>query len=156
MADDYDEQLIEATRVRRDRLTQALLHGPHRLRRVWTDRVGTHLASAFVAVLACTVCVAVAFVAQLLENDPTVGRSRTVNTVPAQPISSVSPTAARPGPTPSRPATSRPSPTRPPSARPAPRLTRSSPAPRPARSSPAPRPARSSPAPAPTTSRAAP
>ncbi|MGL5818560.1 MAG: hypothetical protein ACRCYR_13415 [Phycicoccus sp.] len=129
MADDYDEQLIEATRVRRDRLTEALLHGPHRLRRVWSDRVGTHLASAFVAVLACTVCVAVAFVAQLLENDPTIGRSRTVNTAPAQSASSAPPSSASLRPTPTRP---------------------------PARSSPAPRPARSSPAPAPTTSRATP
>ncbi|MGL4175724.1 MAG: hypothetical protein ACRCSN_06560, partial [Dermatophilaceae bacterium] len=88
MADDYDEQLIEATRVRRDRLTQALLHGPHRLRRVWSDRVGTHLASAFVAVLACAVCVAVAFVGQLLESDPTLGRNRTASTTPEQPPSS--------------------------------------------------------------------
>lgn len=146
MADDYDEQLIEATRVRRDRLTQALLHGPHRLRRVWSDRVGTHLASAFVAVLACTVCVAVAFVAQLLENDPTIGRSRTVSTAPAQSTRSVQPTATSPSS-----ASSRPTPSRQPSASPA----RSSPAPRPARTSPAPRPARSSPAPGPTTSRAA-
>ncbi|MGL5861523.1 MAG: hypothetical protein ACRCY9_09755 [Phycicoccus sp.] len=115
MADDYDEQLIEATRVRRDRLVQALLHGPHRLRRVWSDRVGTHLASAFVAVLACAVCVAVAFVAQLLETDPALGRSRPVSTVPAQSPPSSSPASARQAPTPSatpskRAATSRPTP----------------------------------------------
>ncbi|MGL5864408.1 MAG: hypothetical protein ACRCYX_00870 [Dermatophilaceae bacterium] len=165
MADDYDEQLIEATRVRRDRLTEALLHGPQRLRRVWSDRVGTHLAGAFVAVLAGAVCVAVAFVAQVLENDPTIGRSRTVNTVPGQSGSSASPSAPSARPTPTRPPSSRPAPrptlTRPPSARPTPTRPPSArppssrpPSARPPSSRPAPRPTRSSPTP--TTTRAAP
>jgi hypothetical protein len=77
MAGDYDEQVIEATAVRRQRLVQALLFGPERLRRVWNDRVGTHLAAAFVAVLACAVCVAVSFVVDLLASDPSLGRRGT-------------------------------------------------------------------------------
>lgn len=91
MADDHDEQLIEATGVRRTRLTEALLHGPDRLRRSWSDRVGTHLAGAFLAVLGCAVCVAVAFVMHLLSGDPAIGRARTGLTGGVPPTSTASP-----------------------------------------------------------------
>lgn len=75
MTYDYDDQLIEATGVRRGRLAQALLFGPARLRRQWTDRVGTHLAGAFLTVLLCAGCVAVSFVIQLFADDPALQRS---------------------------------------------------------------------------------
>lgn len=76
MAYDYDDQLIEATAVRRVRLAHALLYGPDRLQRRWSDRVGTHLAAAFLTVLICAVCVAVSFIVQLFSNDPMMNRPR--------------------------------------------------------------------------------
>lgn len=75
MAYDHDEQLIEATAVRRTRLARALLFGEHRLLRSWTDRVGTHLAAAFLAVLACAGCVAASFIINLFANDDRMGRT---------------------------------------------------------------------------------
>ncbi|MGG5259273.1 hypothetical protein [Phycicoccus avicenniae] len=98
MADNYDEQLIEATGVRRGRLAEALLHGPDRLRRTWDDRVGTHLAGAFLAVLGCAVCVAVAFVVHLLADDPAIGRSRAGLPTPAT-TTPTSPPSVQPTPT---------------------------------------------------------
>lgn len=76
MAYDYDEQLIEAMGARRQRLAQALMYGPDRLLRRWTNRIGTHLASAFTAVLVCAVCIAVSFVSNLLANDPALKRNQ--------------------------------------------------------------------------------
>lgn len=76
MAYDYDDQLIEATAVRRGRLAHALLYGQERLHRRWNDRVGTHLASAFLAVLICAVCVAISFVIRLFSEDPMMNRPR--------------------------------------------------------------------------------
>lgn len=71
----YDDQLIDSVRVRRQRLAHALLHREERLRRQWTDRVGTFLAGAFLAVLACAACVAVSFVMHLLSTDTSLSRS---------------------------------------------------------------------------------
>lgn len=77
MAYDHDEQLIEATTVRRTRLTRALLFGEARLRRSWTDRIGTHLAAAFLAVLACAGCIAASFIIHLFASDGSLGGSPT-------------------------------------------------------------------------------
>lgn len=99
MAYDYDEQLIEAMGARRQRLAQALMYGPDRLLRRWTNRLSTHLVSAFVAVLICTVCIAVSFVTNLLAKDPSLQRNKqlapvtssappTVTTTPATPVPS--------------------------------------------------------------------
>lgn len=70
----YDDQVIDAVRVRRQRLAQALLHRDQRLRRQWSERVGAFLVSAFLAVLACAACVAVSFVINLLSSDGTLQR----------------------------------------------------------------------------------
>ncbi|PRY62834.1 hypothetical protein BCF74_10341 [Knoellia remsis] len=65
----YDDQLIDSVRVRRSRLISALLFGVERSRRVWNDRVGTFVVSAFVGVLVCAGCIGVAFVTNLLESE---------------------------------------------------------------------------------------
>lgn len=67
----YDEQLIDAVTVRRRRVESALLFGDQRLRRAWSDRVGTFVLATFVAVIAAAACVAVSFVTQLLSGDTT-------------------------------------------------------------------------------------
>jgi len=62
----YDEQLIDATWVRRKRLTGALLHGPGRLRREFSNLWMTFMASGLIAALISAGCVAVSFVVHLL------------------------------------------------------------------------------------------
>ncbi|CAN5609608.1 hypothetical protein BH23ACT6_BH23ACT6_11060 [soil metagenome] len=62
----YDEQLIDASGVRRQRLTGASLHGHNRLRRQFSNLAMTFLASALVATLGAAACVAVSFVIHLL------------------------------------------------------------------------------------------
>ncbi|MGB3186102.1 MAG: hypothetical protein WBG36_12095 [Ornithinimicrobium sp.] len=62
----YDEQLIDATGVRRRRLTGALLHGPQRLRRQFSNLAMTFLASGLIAALISAGCVAASFVMNLL------------------------------------------------------------------------------------------
>ncbi len=76
MAYEYDDQLIDATAVRRERLTAALLYGRNRLRRQWSDRLRTALISAFLTVLICAGCVAVSFVTTLLADDPALASNR--------------------------------------------------------------------------------
>lgn len=66
MAYTYDEQLIDAVAVRRRRLTGALLHGPARLKRPWSDRAMAFAAGAGLAALIAAGCVAVSFVRDLL------------------------------------------------------------------------------------------
>lgn len=93
----YDDQLLDAVKVRRKRLAKALLHRSERLRRTWTDRRGTMLASIFFAVLACAVCVAVSFVMHLLATDTTFKRQPmqgTSITTPATPPTTPAPTPA--------------------------------------------------------------
>lgn len=87
----YDDQLLDAVKVRRKRLAQALLHRSERLRRTWTDGLGTMLGSIFFAVLACAVCVGVSFVMNLIANDTTFKRQPmqgTSITTPATPPTS--------------------------------------------------------------------
>ncbi|MCG7444305.1 Uncharacterised protein [Mycobacteroides abscessus subsp. abscessus] len=87
----YDDQLLDAVKVRRKRLAQALLHRSERLRRTWTDGLGTMLGSIFFAVLACAVCVGVSFVMNLIANDTTFKRQPTQGTsitAPATPPTS--------------------------------------------------------------------
>lgn len=62
----HDEQLIESVAVRRARLTLALLFGTDRSVRTWSDRVRTFVGSAFIAVLACALCVGISWVTNLL------------------------------------------------------------------------------------------
>ncbi len=66
----YDEQLIDAVGVRRERLVGALLHGPHRLRHSFSDRLMTYAVSAGLAALVAAVCVGVSFVTDLLARSP--------------------------------------------------------------------------------------
>lgn len=66
----YDDQLMDAVKVRRRRLAGALLHREDRLRRTWSDGIGTLLVSVFLAILVCAVCVGVSFVTHLLSKDP--------------------------------------------------------------------------------------
>lgn len=100
MAYEYDDQLIDATAVRRQRLTAALLYRGDRLRRQWTDRVRTLLISVFVTVLLSAGCVAVSFVTTLLASDPTRSPTTGVGGSPS-PASSPTPTQAPPPSTPS-------------------------------------------------------
>ncbi|ANP26655.1 hypothetical protein DAD186_00960 [Dermabacter vaginalis] len=88
----YDDQLLDAVKVRRKRLAQALLHRSERLRRTWTDGLGNMLGSIFLAVLACAVCVAVSFVMHLLATDTTFKRN------PMQGTSVTTPANATPTP----------------------------------------------------------
>lgn len=109
MAYDYDEQLIEAMGARRQRLAQALMYGPDRLLRRWTNRLSTHLVSAFVAVLICTVCVAVSFVTNLLAKDPSLQRNKQLAPVTSSAPPAVTTTPATPVPSrPTAPATKTP------------------------------------------------
>lgn len=71
----YDDQFIDSVRVRRRRLAHALLYRDARLKRQWTDRVGTFAAGAVLAALACAACVAVSFVLHLLSSDTSLSRS---------------------------------------------------------------------------------
>ena len=95
----YDDQLLDAVKVRRKRLAQALLHRSERLRRTWTDGLGTMLGSIFFAVLACAVCVGVSFVMNLIANDtafkrqPTQGTSITAPATPPTSPASTPPSA---------------------------------------------------------------
>ena len=61
MAYDYDDQLIEAAAVRRERLTTAFLYGPDSLRRQWSAHLGGALAGVLLSGLACAGCVGVAY-----------------------------------------------------------------------------------------------
>ncbi len=109
MAYDYDEQLIEAMGARRQRLAQALMYGPDRLLRRWTNRLSTHLVSAFVAVLICTVCVAVSFVTNLLAKDPSLQRNKQLAPVTSSAPPAITTTPATPVPSrPTAPATKTP------------------------------------------------
>lgn len=76
MSYEYDDQLIDATAVRRRRVVGALLHGRLRTQRQWNDRLGLLVASVFVAVLVCAGCVGVSFVTDLLSRDTTVSGAR--------------------------------------------------------------------------------
>ncbi|HKJ12388.1 MAG TPA: hypothetical protein VJ976_08375 [Ornithinimicrobium sp.] len=62
MAYDYDDQLIEAAAVRRERLTAGLLFGPDRLRRRWSSHLRVTLAGTCLAGLICAGCVGVSYV----------------------------------------------------------------------------------------------
>ncbi len=62
----YDEQLIDATGVRRRRLTGALLHGQQRLHRQFSNLTMTLLASGLLAALISAGCVVSSFVMGLL------------------------------------------------------------------------------------------
>lgn len=66
MAYDYDDRLIDATAVRRERLTAALLYGPQRSHRRRSDGLRTLLASAFLTAAICAGCVAFSFVMGVL------------------------------------------------------------------------------------------
>lgn len=66
----YDEQLIDATRVRRGRLVGALLHGSRRLRRTFSDRLMTYAFSAGLGAVGAAACVGVSFVTDLLARSP--------------------------------------------------------------------------------------
>lgn len=92
----YDDQLLDAVKVRRKRLAQALLHRSERLRRTWTDGLGTMLASIFFAVLACAVCVAVSFVMHLLATDTTFKRQPMQGTSITTPATPPTTPASRP------------------------------------------------------------
>jgi hypothetical protein len=61
MAYQYDDQLIEAAAVRRERLTAALLYGPDRSRRQWSSNLGSSLAGAFLGGLLCAGCVGASY-----------------------------------------------------------------------------------------------
>lgn len=75
MSYSYDDQLIEATLVRRRRLVAALLFGGDRVRRTAPDAQRLLLAGAFIAALACAACVGASFVMHLLATDPTLHQS---------------------------------------------------------------------------------
>lgn len=92
MAYEYDDQLIDATAVRRQRLTAALLYRNERLRRQWSDRLRTLLIGAFLTVLLCAGCVAVSFVTKLLSDDPVLS-SRTSRSAPVLPSAPATPAA---------------------------------------------------------------
>ncbi len=94
---DYDQQLLESIGVRRNRLVAAVLYGPNRSRRNFTDLVRNFLIGLIIAALIATGCVAASFVTTLFDRErerreqmqqpqPTV-----VQTVPAanQPIPEV-------------------------------------------------------------------
>ena len=63
----YDDQLIDAVAVRRKRLLAGFLFGKQRIRFTWQDRVSTFIGSLVLAVVICTVCVAIAFVMYLFQ-----------------------------------------------------------------------------------------
>ncbi len=82
----YDEQLIDAVAVRRQRIESALMFGDQRLRRTWSDRTRTFVLAAFLAVIAAAGCVAVSFVTHLLSTDTTIRPTAVApSTAPAEP-----------------------------------------------------------------------
>ncbi|MDO5619563.1 hypothetical protein [Kocuria sp.] len=66
---DYDQQLLESIGVRRNRLVAAVLYGPNRSRRNFTDLVRTFLIGLIIAALIATGCVAASFVTTLFERE---------------------------------------------------------------------------------------
>ena len=66
----YDDQLIDSVIEQTESGDAAA-----RLKRQWTDRVGTFAAGAVLAALACAACVAVSFVLHLLSSDTSLSRS---------------------------------------------------------------------------------
>ncbi|MCH1868176.1 hypothetical protein [Nocardioides sp. CFH 31398] len=86
----YDEQLIDAVAVRRQRLTAALMFGPDRLRREWHDRIRPFIGGALLAAVIAAGCVATSFVQQLFAENPPGG----VPTAPVTPSPQSLPTPA--------------------------------------------------------------
>jgi hypothetical protein len=69
VAAQYDDHLIDAMAVRRERLVAALLYGPERLRRQWSGGLGSLAGGVFVAATICAGCVAVSWVESALRED---------------------------------------------------------------------------------------
>lgn len=78
----YEEQLIDAAAMRRQRLGMGLLFRADRARRQWRSGVRTLWHSAFLATLLCAGCVAVSFVTHLLATDPALSRPRPAASAP--------------------------------------------------------------------------
>lgn len=66
---DYDQQLLESIGVRRNRLVAAVLYGPHRSRRNFTDLVRNFLIGLIIAALIAAGCVATSFVTTLFDRE---------------------------------------------------------------------------------------
>ena len=67
MERDYDAQLLESVAVRRQRLSDALLHGSLRTRRRAGDNLRRAFAGAVVAAVLCAGCVGWSFLQRQLE-----------------------------------------------------------------------------------------
>ena len=67
MERDYDAQLLESVAVRRQRLSDALLHGSLRTRRRAGDNLRRAFAGAVVAAVLCTGCVGWSFLQRQLD-----------------------------------------------------------------------------------------
>lgn len=71
----YDDQLIDSVRVRRRRMVHGLLHRDDRLRRNYSDRLGTFAASFVITALACAGCVAGSFITDLMSQEQSGGQT---------------------------------------------------------------------------------
>ena len=67
MERDYDAQLLESVAVRRQRLSDALLHGSLRTRRRAGDNLRRAFAGAVVAAVLCAGCVGWSFLQRQLD-----------------------------------------------------------------------------------------
>lgn len=100
MATEFDSQLIESVTVRRNRVTDALLFGPNPTERRWRATARQFLFSIVAAALIAAICVAIAFVADLISTRAQQDQQRQSTSAPApthrQPVRGATPDAQSP------------------------------------------------------------